>query len=108
MKLEQRSEVVIGRFADTLPKVLERAGHVDFAYVDGHYDASATLQYFEQLKPHLRSKSVVTFGGVHWSAGMDAAWKQIIADPAIGIAIDLFTMGLCTLTGPGKAFRIGV
>jgi hypothetical protein len=31
---------------------------------------------------------------IHWSSGMQAAWKQIISDPAVKVSIDLFNIGI--------------
>jgi predicted O-methyltransferase YrrM len=108
LNLSQHAEVIVGRFAETLPQVLQRSGRIDLAFIDGHHDYAATLEYFEQIKPQLRPTSVVIFDDIAWSAGMAAAWKQIVADPDVRIAVDLFSMGLCTLTGPKQNFRIAV
>jgi len=106
LQLDRYCEVLRGRFSDVLPQALKKVGHVDFAFIDGHHDYEATLKYFRQIKPHLRSKSVAVFDDIAWSDGMAAAWKQIVADPDVFISVDLFTMGLCTFSGNKGNFRI--
>jgi len=101
-------DVIVGRFADTLPGVLQRMRYIDFAFIDGHHDHTATLQYFKQIKPFLQPNAVVIFDDIDWSPGMAAAWEEIARDPAVSITVDLFSMGLCMLTGPKQAFRIAV
>lgn len=106
--LEQHSEVVVGSFGDTLAGVLERIGPVDFAFIDGHHDYAATLKYFEQIKPFLSPSAVVMFDDISWSAGMAAAWKKVSADPGVCTVVDLFSMGLCTMSGPRQFVRVAL
>jgi predicted O-methyltransferase YrrM len=106
--LGERAEVVVGRFKDTLPEALTRGGPIDFAFIDGHHDFVATLEYFEQIKPSLSACAVVVFDDISWSSGMTAAWKKIVADPKVGLVVDIFSMGLCVLNGPKRSFRVAL
>lgn len=106
--LVERTEVIVGRFADTLPELLQRIGPIDYAFIDGHHDYDATLRYFRQIKPSLSASAVVMFDDIAWSSGMAAAWKKIVADPDTGILVDMFSMGLCTLNGPKQVVRIAL
>lgn len=89
-----RGAVVVGRFRDRLPEVLRESSPCDFAFVDGHHDEGPTLAYFEALLPRLAPGACLIFDDVSWSRGMERAWRRIAADPRIGIAVDLFTMGI--------------
>ena len=106
--LLERAEIVVGRFVDTLPGVLQRIGSIDFAFIDGHHDYTATLELFKQIKPQLSQEAVVVFDDVSWSPGMAAAWKKVQADPEVGTVVDLFSMGLCIMHEPKQLFRIAL
>src|SRR5438132_9030219 len=47
----ERATIVPGRFQDTLDDVLASEAPIDYAFVDGHHDRDATLEYFERLLP---------------------------------------------------------
>lgn len=106
--LSERAEVVVGRFKDTLPEALLRVGPIDFAFIDGHHDFASTLRYFEQIKSSLCTSAVVVFDDISWSSGMAAAWRKIVADPKVGLVVDIFSMGLCVLNGPKRSFRVAL
>jgi predicted O-methyltransferase YrrM len=65
----------------------------DLIYLDGHHDGPATLRYFETLKNYIHDKTVLIIDDIHWSAGMSAAWLQIIKDPQVSVSIDIFYCG---------------
>jgi predicted O-methyltransferase YrrM len=89
-------DVRVGRFLDTLPEALEE-GPLGYAFVDGHHDGDATLEYFERLLPHA-PEAVLVFDDIRWNERMEAAWRRIAADDRIGLAVDLEKYGL-VLTG---------
>jgi hypothetical protein len=89
--------VVPGRFQDTLNGVIAEAAPVDYAFIDGHHDEQATLDYFEQLLPHLAPRALLVFDDVDWSDGMKRAWQKIQADPRVAISIETRTLGLCVI-----------
>ena len=98
-QLSLPAEVITGRFQDTLAPLLEERPAIDFAFVDGHHDRDATLAYFEQLLPHLSQAGVLVFDDVAWSAGMADAWSRIRSDHRVGLAVDLFKVGICAVGG---------
>lgn len=87
-------ELIEGRFADTLPGLLQKLQHVDLAYVDGHHQYAPTIEYFHWLKEKAGPQTVFIFDDIHWSSGMEKAWKVICDDPAVTRSIDLFFIGL--------------
>jgi predicted O-methyltransferase YrrM len=87
-------DVIVGRFADTLPTTLA-AGTFDFAFVDGHHDEEATVGYHGQLLPHLSREAVLVFDDIAWSEGMGRAWDAVAAHQSTVLAVDLETFGVC-------------
>ncbi|HEX2467284.1 MAG TPA: class I SAM-dependent methyltransferase [Solirubrobacterales bacterium] len=85
-------DVRVGPFSETLPPVLEE-GPLAYAFVDGHHQEQATLDYFELLLPHAPG-ALLVFDDIRWSDGMLRAWERIAADPRVDLAIDLGSQGL--------------
>ncbi len=88
------SQVVVGNFNDTLPRVLEEIDQLDFVWFDGNHQEAPTLIYFEQCLQKAANNTVFVFDDIHWSKGMSAAWEKIIQHPQITISIDLFQVGI--------------
>ncbi len=86
---------IVGRFQDVLLKTLQEMGSVDFAFIDGHHDRDATINYFSQIKPFLSKKAVVVFDDISWSKGMREAWDIVIKDERITRFEDLQKLGIC-------------
>lgn len=95
----ERVSVVTGQFRDTLGPTLASLQRVDFAFVDGHHDGEATLDYFNRIAPFLSPDAVIMFDDIRWSSGMQRAWEALTSDPRIRTAVDFGTMGLC-VAGP--------
>jgi predicted O-methyltransferase YrrM len=89
--------VITGRFQDTLDQALQETGPVDYAFIDGHHDGSATKGYFEQLIPHLDPKALLIFDDISWSDDMSRAWRQIIQKDLVKISINLRVLGICVI-----------
>ncbi|ANH80979.1 SAM-dependent methyltransferase [Niabella ginsenosidivorans] len=87
-------EIVKGNFDNTLPEVLGSTPGIDLAFIDGNHRQEPTERYFEQLLPHLHNDSLLVFDDIHWSAGMEAAWKHIVAHEKVTCDIDLFFIGI--------------
>ena len=83
-----------GTFQEQLPKVLNQMQTLDLLYIDGHHEEKATLNYFEQCLNKANEHSIFILDDIHWSEGMESAWKQIKAHPKVQLSIDLFRMGL--------------
>ena len=89
-----RATVVTGRFADTLPDVLNEHGPFDLVFLDGHHEEAATLQYFALIRPHLTRGACVAFDDIEPTRRVRRAWKQIVAvEPSSG-HVDLLGLGL--------------
>ncbi len=87
-------EQVLGNFDEILPSLLSKINSPDLVYVDGNHRYEPTVRYFNWLYPHLHEYSIVVFDDIHWSAEMEQAWHEIIADERVTLSIDLFFIGI--------------
>lgn len=89
-------KVVTGRFQDTLPGLLKNSV-VDYAFIDGHHDESATTQYFSEILAHAPGRALLAFDDISWSDGMKRAWAAVRQHPRVKTSVDLRVLGLCSL-----------
>jgi predicted O-methyltransferase YrrM len=87
----------IGRFDIVLPDLIEQAGKLDFAFIDGNHTYDATLANFEALLTIAHNDTIFVFDDIHWSAGMEKAWNEIADHKHVTVSIDLFRMGIVFL-----------
>lgn len=83
-----------GRFDDILSGVLTEAKRLDFVFFDGNHTRDATIDYFDQCLALANENSIFVLDDIHWSAGMEEAWKTIQEYPEVTVTIDLFFMGI--------------
>jgi predicted O-methyltransferase YrrM len=94
LSLQQWATLVVGPFSRTLQPTLKN-GPFGFAFIDGHHDGDATIDYFNQIKPALTKNAVVMFDDIDWYTDMARAWSEIQRDPgfktrtvgSIGVAL---------------------
>jgi predicted O-methyltransferase YrrM len=88
-------QLLNGNFDEVLPRYLSTIQQpIDLAFVDGNHRAAPTLNYLNQLLPHLNEHSIVVFDDIHWSAEMEETWHHIQQNTAVTMSIDLFFVGL--------------
>jgi predicted O-methyltransferase YrrM len=87
----------IGRFDVVLPEVLQAAGKVDFAFIDGNHNYRATLSYFRKILEYSGNDTVLVFDDIHWSRGMEEAWTEITNHERVTVSVDLFRLGIVFL-----------
>ncbi len=85
--------IIIGEFSAQLPKILSNQTF-DLMYFDGNHQKEATIQYFESCLPQVHNNTLCIFDDIHWSKGMEEAWKYIIHHPRTTVCIDLYHVGL--------------
>jgi predicted O-methyltransferase YrrM len=90
-------DVVEGRFQDTLRETLIKFGPVDYAFLDGHLDGLATMDYFKEIMPFCKNKTILIVDNISWSPSMKKAWKIIDADERIKITFNLRQLGICII-----------
>jgi len=69
-------------------------GRFDTIFIDGNHTYKATLSYFERFWWRLPHDGLLIFDDIHWSYGMNKAWKEIKNRPDM-ISMDLYQFGLC-------------
>ena len=84
----------VGRFQDILELVCGEIKPIDFAFIDGHHDEFATINYFKKIFPFLSSKAILVFDDIKWSKGMRNAWKTLTKDNRINFSISLIGLGI--------------
>lgn len=103
------TEIVVGRFQDALPRVLDAQRPIDYVFIDGHHDEQATLGYFELIQSSLAPNAMVVFDDIGWSEGMVRAWKRLSTDSRFLLSVDLGAMGICILgrsDAPPRSFYV--
>jgi predicted O-methyltransferase YrrM len=87
-------EIITGNFDDSIANVIERAGKIDLAFIDGNHRKEPTLSYFAELLEHAHPLSIFIFDDIHWSEEMEQAWDFIKKNKRATLTIDLFFLGL--------------
>jgi predicted O-methyltransferase YrrM len=90
-------EVCTGRFDTQLPTVLKKMSKPDFVFIDGHHQFKPTKDYFSEILKHSDEDTVIVIDDIHWSSGMEKAWKEIQGSAEVTVTIDLYQMGLVFL-----------
>jgi len=85
-----------GLFSNTLSTTLANLCSIDFAFIDGYHQYQPTLDYFEEIMKYSTPHIVFIFDDIRWSDGMEKAWSRIQSDDRLGIAVDLYSVGICT------------
>jgi predicted O-methyltransferase YrrM len=86
--------VITGDFNDRLSNVLEAAGKIDLAFIDGNHKKESTLKYFEEILVYSDNNTVIIFDDINWSPGMTDAWSEIQKHEKARVCLDLFRMGI--------------
>jgi predicted O-methyltransferase YrrM len=66
----------------------------DLIYIDGHHSRQPTISYFTTLLKYVHNDSVMIFDDIHWSKGMEDAWKTIANHPEVTVSIDTYKWGI--------------
>ncbi len=90
----QNIQQVVGPFEGTLDKTLAQNPTIDFAFLDGNHRYEPTVNYFNQLLPHIHNDTILIFDDIHWSLEMEQAWQEIMAHESVQCSIDLFFIGI--------------
>lgn len=83
-----------GDFDKTLGQALSLMPNPDLVFIDGNHRYEPTMRYFEQCLASAGSHSVLVFDDIHWSRGMEQAWREICSHPRVRCTIDLFFIGI--------------
>ncbi len=83
-----------GNFDEMLVSTLAQISSIDLAFIDGNHRKEPTLQYFDLLSEKAGSSTIFIFDDIHWSVGMEEAWRLIQESAKVTLSIDLFFIGL--------------
>lgn len=86
-------DCIIGNLDETLAD-FKPEHPLDLAFLDANHTYEATVRYFRQLLPYAGKKSIFVLDDIHYSRGMDRAWKEIVAMPEVSATMDLGVIGL--------------
>jgi len=70
-------EYVEGLFSDTFDSILEKAGTIDVAFVDGEHLLEPTLRYCHGIRQRMNKGGLIIFDDIEWSDEMKEAWHAI-------------------------------
>ncbi len=87
-------KVVNALFDDFFDNYTHSDNKYDLCVVDGNHKYSSTLNYFKKLKSLTHQNSIIIFDDIHWSPGMEMAWKEISGDDAVTLSLDFFRFGI--------------
>lgn len=87
-------EVLHSRFDKVLTELPGGIPGYDMVFLDGHHLKEATLKYFDTLLDRCHEESVMILDDIHWSRGMNQAWKEIISRGEVKVSIDLYQLGI--------------
>ena len=95
----QNTQIVVGDFKDTLPKVLAQLPKLDYVFFDGNHSMEATLDYFNQCKKLAHNDTIFIFDDINWNDDMQECWQIIKLDKDVKITLDIFFMGIVFFRG---------
>ncbi|WP_035468552.1 O-methyltransferase [Algoriphagus mannitolivorans] len=95
-------KLICGSIPETLPKLLEKIPSLDFALIDATHTQEATLAYFEILINKSNRQTIIAVADIHWSPGMEKAWKEIQNHPKVQLTLDFYECGIVFLETPGE------
>jgi predicted O-methyltransferase YrrM len=101
-------ELVQGNFNKYLPEVLSTFDRLDMVFVDGNHKEKPTIKYFNHILTKIHPGTIVVIDDIHWSKGMENAWKEIFSRPEVSISIDLYRTGILLFREdiPKQHFRL--
>ncbi|WP_268036617.1 O-methyltransferase [Algoriphagus sp. PAP.12] len=93
---------IIGPIETNLPDFLEEISPIDFALIDANHTYEGTVNYFQNLVKHTHSKSIIAVGDIHWSKGMEKAWKEIKEHTLVKLTLDFYECGIVFFDYPAE------
>lgn len=86
--------LIIGNIDKTLPSFLHRMRRLDLAFMDANHRYEPTIRYFEDLLKKVHERSVIIVDDIHYSSGMEKAWKEMRGHRLVYGSADLFRSGI--------------
>ena len=104
--LSSKTEVINALFDDALEDILPALPRIDLAYLDGHHEKIATIQYFDRIKHRLSPNAWVLFDDVSWSLDMRECWEELTSKQGFSYCLDFGAIGLCIWNGGEERGKI--
>lgn len=92
-RFQDRVRCIHADFDDWLQN-FENPGHPLLVYIDGNHSYDSTLRYFLHFARFAREDTIMIFDDIHWSPGMEKAWKDILRWPEVSLSVNIFFMGV--------------
>ncbi|MEQ8535250.1 MAG: class I SAM-dependent methyltransferase, partial [Imperialibacter sp.] len=90
----QNISLIEGKAQEVLIPFIQTTQKLDLIFIDAHHSEEATLSFFETLRGSLHQQSIVVIGDIHWSAGMERAWRQLTQHESVTLSADIFHAGI--------------
>ncbi|MFC2100555.1 O-methyltransferase [Bacteroidota bacterium] len=87
-------ELITGNIDLILTQNLNKMNRLDMVFFDANHTHEATIEYFLMTSAMAHNDTIFIFDDIHWSSGMELAWKQIKALKEVTLSIDLYHMGI--------------
>ena len=87
-------EMIIGDFDQTLTQAIQCFDGIDYIFIDGNHTKAASIRYFYEVLPFMKSDGFIIVDDIHWSSEMKAAWQEICTADTVGFSLDLFLFGV--------------
>ena len=90
----KNTNITVGNFSEKLEKQLIKMKSIDLVFIDGNHQYKPTINYFEKCLKYTNNETIFIFDDIHWSKGMENAWKYIKSHQKTTLTIDLFYLGI--------------
>jgi len=85
-----------GMFDDLLDELSVDIVEQSLIFIDGNHQYISTLHYFSYFAERM-NEGLIVLDDIHWSPGMNRAWREITCREESQACIDLFGMGIVIL-----------
>ena len=85
-----------GMFDDFLDELSEEIFKSVVVFIDGNHQYNSILHYFNFFAERM-TEGIIVLDDIHWSRGMNRAWREITRRESSQACIDLFGMGIVIL-----------
>jgi len=85
---------LVGNFDDLLPGLEKQLSDPLLVFIDGNHKFEPTIRYFNFFLQYVKENTIIIFDDIHWSTGMENAWKVVSTHEKVSVSIDLFRCGV--------------
>jgi predicted O-methyltransferase YrrM len=85
---------ITGQFSAMLSEIEKLNIKPGLVFIDGDHRGESTVDYFSRIAGMSGDNSVIVIDDIHYSRGMEEAWKEIKCHERVSLTIDISRMGL--------------